>query len=110
MFWMTRQALVFSGGFDTRYLTGEDFHLWRKLKKIAKQNKLRFGYITKAYVITSDRKMGEFGPWFMLTHPHWFYYAIKGDNQAFADQYLYKTSRSKKVDKSSLIKKNDANS
>jgi glycosyltransferase involved in cell wall biosynthesis len=97
MFWLTRATYLATGGFDEKYLTGEDFAFWRKLRTLARFEKRKFGMITKAYVKTSTRKMDEFGAWFMLTHPHWFYYAIKGNDQAFADLYLYKTSRSKKI-------------
>lgn len=94
MFWMSRDAFELSKGFDSQYLTGEDFHFWITLRALARKQHKRFGFIMGAYLITSDRKINEFGPWFMLTHPHWFYYAIKGNNQAFADRYLYHTSRS----------------
>ncbi len=94
-FWISRKTYSDVGGFDESYLTGEDFEYWRRLRRYARSNKLKFGMLIKSYVLTSGRKMDEFGPWFMLTHPHWFYYAIKGDNQEFADRYLYKTSRTK---------------
>ncbi len=96
MFWLSRATYLTTGGFDESYLTGEDFAFWRSLRRLARLEHKRFGMITRAYIRTSARKMDEFGPWFMLTHPHWFYYAIKGDNKDFADEYLYKTSRSKK--------------
>lgn len=96
MFWMSREAFERGGGFDERYLTGEDFHLWRTLRQLARKQNRRFGMIVRASIRTSARKMDEFGPWFMLTHPHWFYYAIRGDNREFADRYLYNTSRSGK--------------
>jgi glycosyltransferase involved in cell wall biosynthesis len=93
MFWLSRAAYLATGGFDERFLTGEDFDFWRKLRKYARVEQRRFGMVTRAYIRTSARKMDEFGPWFMLTHPHWFYYAIKGNNRTFAERYLYKTSR-----------------
>lgn len=95
MFWMSRQAYERSGGFDEHYLTGEDFHFWRTLRRLARQQHKCFGMVWRAYIRTSARKMDEFGAWFMLTHPHWFYHAIRGDNREFADRYLYKTSRSR---------------
>lgn len=95
MFWITRAAYEATGGFDENYLTGEDFDLWRRLRQYARSKKLKFGMIKKAHIITSARKMDDFGPWFMLTHPHWFYYAIKGENHEFADRYLYHTQRSR---------------
>jgi len=94
-FWISRKTYSEVGGFDESYLTGEDFEYWRRLRRYARSNRLKFGMLIRSYVLTSGRKMDEFGPWFMLTHPHWFYYAIRGDNQEFADRYLYKTSRTK---------------
>ena len=95
MFWMSREAYLATGGFDEQYLTGEDFHFWRALRSLARQQHKRFGMIWRAYIRTSARKMDELGTWFMLTHPHWFYHAIKGDNRDFANRYLYQTSRSR---------------
>lgn len=94
MFWISRKAYTATGGFDEQYLTGEDFAFWRTLRHLARTEHQHFGMITRAYIRTSARKMDEFGPWFMLTHPHWFYYAIKGNNKDFAERYLYKTTRS----------------
>jgi glycosyltransferase involved in cell wall biosynthesis len=96
MFWMSRAAYLTTGGFDENFLTGEDFDFWRKMRQLARFEHKRFGMVSRAYIRTSARKMDEFGPWFMLTHPHWFYYAIKGNNRDFADRYLYKTTRSNK--------------
>jgi glycosyltransferase involved in cell wall biosynthesis len=99
MFWMTREAFDAVNGFNSAYLTGEDLEMWRQLRRYCRQEKKKFGMITRAYLLTSGRKMDEFGPWFMLTHPHWFYLAMKGQNKEFADRYLYKTRRSKKIEK-----------
>lgn len=95
MFWVRRDAMEAINGFDTRFLTGEDLDFWRRLRRYARANGLRFGMLHRAWVVTSARKMDEFGPWFMLTHPHWYYLAMRGDNRPFADRYLYKTRRSR---------------
>lgn len=99
MFWMTREAYAAVGGFDSGYLTGEDLQMWRALRRYARAQRQRFGLVTRAYLRTSARKMDEFGPWFMLTHPHWFYLAAKGRDKAFADRYMYRTGRTRQKNK-----------
>lgn len=98
MLWMKRSAFDAVGGFDEQYLTGEDLQLWRSLRHYCRQQGSRFAMIYRAYILTSGRKMDEFGGWFLLTHPHWFYHAIKGNNRQFADRYLYRTKRSNSKD------------
>lgn len=94
MFWLRRDVFTAVGGFEEQYLTGEDFALWRKLRRYARSQRQPYGMIWRAYVMTSARKLDELGPWFMLTHPHWYWQAIRGNNKAFANRYLYQTSRS----------------
>lgn len=95
MFWLRRDVFDAIGGFDEQYLTGEDFAFWRKLRRYCRNTGQRHGMLHRAFVLTSARKLDEFGPWFMLTHPHWYWQAIRGNNRRFADRYLYHTRRSR---------------
>ena len=93
MFWFHRKALEDVKGFNPAYLTGEDVQFWWALKKAARKRGLKFGLLTSTRVYTSTRKLDELGPWFIFKNPWWIYQAFRGNNQKFADKYLYQTSR-----------------
>lgn len=57
-----RDAFEQIGGFDNRIYAGEELHLSRKLRKLAKQHGMRFVIQTTSPITTSARKLDWYSP------------------------------------------------
>jgi len=61
-----------TGGFDETLYAGEELFFSRKLKRWARERKLRFKVLTESPIVTSARKFEWYGQWELLRHFLWF--------------------------------------
>jgi glycosyltransferase involved in cell wall biosynthesis len=93
LFWLYRRDFEAVGGFDEQFISAEDYHFARKLKKHGVRRGLKFGTILRAHIVTSCRKFDQFGDWYLVRHPRMIQSIFKGDNRKAADMFYYDTGR-----------------
>ena len=93
MFWMTREVFETVGGFDERLASAEDYHFAVKLKRFGAEQRLKYGTIRRAHIVTSCRKFDQFGDWYLFKNPRLVRDIFKGQNRQAADHFYYNPRR-----------------
>ncbi|MBA4388076.1 MAG: glycosyl transferase family 2 [Verrucomicrobia bacterium] len=89
VFWCYRKDFEAIQGFDERLVTAEDIDFAARLKAHGRKLGKRFGFLRKAYIVTSCRKFDHFGDWYLIRHPVTAWRAIRGRDQRIGDMFFY---------------------
>jgi len=92
-YWLFKEDFEAIGGFNEKYFAAEDTELARRLKKLGKKRKQKFGIIRREYTVTSARKFDQFGDWFVLFHPGLALRIIIGMDRKAANKIWYDIER-----------------
>jgi glycosyltransferase involved in cell wall biosynthesis len=93
LFWCYREDFETIGGFDENLVSGEDIQFARRLKAYGKKVKRPFRTLLQAYILTSCRKLDEFGDWYILRHPMVSWRIVNGKSPRDADWFFYDFKR-----------------
>jgi glycosyltransferase involved in cell wall biosynthesis len=93
LFWCRKEAFDAIGGFDEAYLSIEDVDFVRRLKKLGRSRRLRFGTLWRAPITTSCRKFDQFGDWFLVRNPRFLRRVFTGKDKKAADSFWYDPRR-----------------
>ena len=88
-FWFYRRDFERIGGFNENLLIFEDVDFAKRLKMLGKSEKKKFKILQKNYIVTSARKIGQFGGWHFILRPWLIREGFKGTNREIADKYWY---------------------
>lgn len=89
IFWCRKQDFDAIGGFDEKLLMAEDADFAWRLKRWGKRSGLKYGMLTKAWMITSCRKFDREGDWYLFRHPRLVLAYLKGTDRDRAEQAYY---------------------
>lgn len=92
MFYTTLEAFRAVGGFDESLYAVEDLDFGRRLKRYGRTNGLRYKNLWAGKVVTSARKLDEFGDWFVVRHPLKVLKILRND-QDTAHEFWYRDRR-----------------
>ncbi|MBU1692461.1 MAG: glycosyltransferase [Verrucomicrobia bacterium] len=97
LFWCGRPDFEAIGGFDERWLSGEDFDFAVRLKKHGRATARKFATLWRTHILTSCRKFDRWGDWFvwkiLLRDPRGFVATYRGRNPALANRFWYAAER-----------------
>jgi glycosyltransferase involved in cell wall biosynthesis len=93
LFWLTRRTFDALGGFSEEFVSAEDVDFAKRLRAFGVSKNLRYGMIWRAHIVTSCRKLDEFGDWFLFRNRRLVRRILAGHDQEAADRFYYDTRR-----------------
>ena len=93
LFWCERRDFEAIGGFDERFVSGEDVDFAKRLRAFGAAQGKRFKTLWNAHIVTSCRKFDIFGDWYIVTHPGMAWRILHGRSQDDANTFYYDVER-----------------
>ena len=89
MFWFYKKDFEEIGGFDETLVSLEDMDFAARLNNLGRQRGLKYGTLTKSYVLTSSRKFDELGDWYLIKNREITKRIFTGKDREAADKFYY---------------------
>jgi len=93
LFWCRREDFEALGGFDERFVSGEDLDFAVRLRAHGHALGKRFKVLWRTSIRTSTRKFDALGHWYLVKRPRLIRAILRGDDQNVADLYYYDFKR-----------------
>ena len=93
LFWCYRDDFNAIGGFDEDLVSAEDVDFARRLKTFGKKVGRPFSTLRGGHIVTSCRKLDQFGDWCVMRNPRLFWRIMSGKSQPAADEFYYDVER-----------------
>ncbi len=93
LFWCYREDFNAIGGFNEELVSAEDVDFARRLKTYGKKVGRRFSTLRGGYIVTSCRKLDQFGDWCVFRNPRLVWRIFSGKSQQAANEFYYDVER-----------------
>jgi glycosyltransferase involved in cell wall biosynthesis len=93
LFWCYRDDFNAIGGFNTTLVSAEDVDFARRLKAYGKRVHRPFSTLRGGHIITSCRKLDQFGDWYILKNLRFTWRLLRGTDQRAANEFYYDVER-----------------